>query len=88
MELAKLAEETPETRLCNRFEHRGTGILPVVHRLEACATGLGGTFLPRPSIAVPTRLALASPCVGPERAARQAPRSSYHRADQQASDRI
>ena len=29
------------------IEHRGTGILPVVHRLEACATGPGGTFLLR-----------------------------------------
>ena len=29
------------------IRHRGTGILPVVHRLEACATGLGGTVVHR-----------------------------------------
>ena len=27
--------------LCNCIDYRGTGILPVAHRLEACATGLG-----------------------------------------------
>ena len=27
------------------MKHRGTGIVPMVHRLEACATGPGGTFL-------------------------------------------
>ena len=36
-----------ETPLCNRFEHRRTGIAPVLHRLEACATGLGGGVVHR-----------------------------------------
>ena len=38
------AEAVSGGPLCNCIDYRGTGILPVVHRLEACATSLGGTL--------------------------------------------
>ena len=39
--LVMLADGMSATPLCNCIEHGDTGILPAVHRLEACATGLG-----------------------------------------------